>query len=55
MSHLRLDRKVVELESHQEISYDILSINIGSITKSTASIPGVQEHTLKTRPISGEL
>jgi pyridine nucleotide-disulfide oxidoreductase family protein len=39
------------LSSGNTISYDILSIDIGSRTKGTYSIPGVESFALKTRPL----
>jgi NADH dehydrogenase FAD-containing subunit len=41
-------------ETPQSISFDILSINVGSVTYGADSIPGVSEHALMTRPISSE-
>jgi len=39
-------------EREISITYDILAVNIGSITKGTDEIPGVKDYTLTTRPIS---
>ncbi len=37
----------------EEVSYDVVSFDIGSATKGTYSIPGVREYSIPTRPISG--
>jgi len=46
------DRRRIMLEGGDEVSYDLASINIGS-TVAGLDTPGVREHTLPTRPISG--
>lgn len=45
--------KVVRFHDRPELSFDVLSIDVGSTTRG-ADIPGVREHALATRPI-GEL
>ena len=37
------------------LSYDALSLDIGSVTRGAASVPGVAEHAISTRPISALL
>jgi len=45
------DKKLIYLQDGEPISYDILSIDVGSTTRGL-EIPGVIEHALATRPIS---
>jgi len=44
--------QTVTLEDGRVLSYDILSINIGSRTLGTESVIGVMEHTIMTRPMN---
>jgi pyridine nucleotide-disulfide oxidoreductase family protein len=46
------ERRRIVLEGGDEISYDLASINIGS-TVAGLDTPGVRQHTIPTRPISG--
>ncbi|ELR22711.1 selenide, water dikinase, partial [Acanthamoeba castellanii str. Neff] len=45
-----------EERSHEDyvpsIPYDLLAVDIGSVTKGTEEVPGVREFALSTRPIS---
>ena len=36
----------------KEIPFDVVSIDIGSTTRSFTSIPGASQYTISTRPIS---
>lgn len=45
------NRKVVEVEGHEPVPYDVLSINIG-ITPDTDDIKGAREHALVVKPVS---
>jgi selenide,water dikinase len=45
-----LEEKRVQCRNRPSVSYDLLSINIGS-TPETASIPGAEEHALPIKPI----
>lgn len=47
-----VERRRIVLEGGDEVFYDLASINIGSTVAGLAT-PGVREHTLPTRPISG--
>ena len=40
------------LEDGTEVKYDILSVNIGSRTLGTQTVPGVWDHSLTTRPVN---
>ena len=40
------------LEDGTEVKYDILSINVGSRTLGTQTVPGVWEYSLTTRPVN---
>ena len=42
----------VHLQDGQSIHYDILSVNIGSRTLGTASVPGVEQWAILTRPLN---
>lgn len=42
----------LELEDGSTVDYDVLAVNVGSRTKNTYDIPGVQEYSLTTRPIN---
>lgn len=44
--------QTITLDNGQTLKYDILSINIGSRTFGTASIPGALEHAIMTRPMN---
>ena len=52
---LEPDTNRLILESGEEITYDLLSINVGSRTLGSFSVPGVFENALTTRPISAFL
>ena len=45
-------RKLLRLEGHEPVHYDVASFNIGS-TVLGLELPGVREHALATRPLSG--
>lgn len=45
-------RRRILVEGGEEVPYDLASINIGS-TVAGLDVPGVGEHTIPTRPISG--
>lgn len=40
------------LENGDTVDYDILVLNLGSITRDTSNVKGVWEHSLTTRPIN---
>lgn len=42
----------VHMEDGTTIEYDLLVVNVGSKTKSANTVPGVNEHSLMTRPIN---
>lgn len=44
--------QVVYLEDGREISYDVLSINVGSRTLGTGDVTGVPEYAILTRPMN---
>ena len=46
------DQKKVFVDGRPPISYDVVSINVGSTTRGTEDIPGVKEYALTTRPIN---
>mmetsp|Transcript_819 Transcript_819/g.856 ORF Transcript_819/g.856 Transcript_819/m.856 type:complete len:390 (-) Transcript_819:90-1259(-) len=48
---LDAENQLLVMEDDEELRYDILVVNIGSKTLGTESIPGVNEFSLKTRPI----
>mmetsp|Transcript_2750 Transcript_2750/g.2593 ORF Transcript_2750/g.2593 Transcript_2750/m.2593 type:complete len:112 (+) Transcript_2750:191-526(+) len=45
------ENKIV-FEDGTSLDYDILSLNVGSKTRGTVSVPGIWEHSLTTRPIN---
>jgi pyridine nucleotide-disulfide oxidoreductase family protein len=47
-----LDHKVVKLLSDQSISFDAISIDIGSTSRGLDDVPGARDFTIPTRPIS---
>ena len=51
---VRLDptNRHIHMQDGQVIEYDLLSINIGSRTLGTESVPGVQQYAILTRPIN---
>ena len=53
-SGTRIDPKAqtVLLDNGQVLKYDILSVNIGSRTLGTSTVPGVLEHAIMTRPMN---
>jgi len=42
----------VELQSGEVVDFDVLSINVGSRTLGTGSVPGVQQWAILTRPMN---
>jgi len=42
----------IDLEDGTKVPYDVLAVNVGSKTRHTASVPGVWENSLTTRPIN---
>ena len=46
------DENKLELEDGSEVEYDVLAINVGSRTRHTHEVPGVDEFSLTTRPIN---
>ena len=49
---LDLAERCVLMQRHPPLAYDLLSIDIGS-TPQAHGVPGVQEHTIAVKPISG--
>ncbi len=49
-----LDARVISLPHRPELSFDVLSLNIGSIPD-TSGMPGAMEHTVGVKPIDGFL
>ena len=49
-----LDARVISLPHRPELSFDVLSLNIGSIPD-TSGMPGATEHTVRVKPIDGFL
>ena len=49
-----LDARVISLPRRPELSFDVLSLNIGSIPD-TSGMPGAMEHTVGVKPIDGFL
>ena len=49
-----LDARSIALPGRPELSFDVLSLNIGSIPD-TSGIPGASEHTIGVKPIDGFL
>lgn len=49
-----LDARVISLPRRPELSFDVLSLNIGSIPD-TSGMPGAMEHTVGIKPIDGFL
>ena len=45
------DKNRLLLADGSTVPYDVLALNFGSRTRSTFGIPGVEQHTLTTRPI----
>lgn len=45
------DRRVVRLEDDREISYDLVSVAVGSVAAG-ADLPGVREHARRIKPLS---
>ena len=39
-------------EDGSELPYDVLCLNVGSVTRDSNKIPGIWEHSLTTRPIN---
>jgi len=52
--NIDLANKSVKLRQHPEISYDVVSINIGS-TPQLAAVPGASLHAVPVKPIAGFL
>lgn len=49
-----LDKQLIQLmEDAKRIPYDVISLDIGSATKSLDDVPGAFEFTIPTRPIHG--
>lgn len=40
------------LEDGSELPYDVLCLNVGSVTRDANNVPGIWEHALTTRPIN---
>lgn len=40
------------MEDGTTLDYDVLSVNVGSKTRGTKTVPGIWEHSLTTRPIN---
>jgi NADH dehydrogenase FAD-containing subunit len=40
------------MEDGSTLDYDVLSVNVGSKTRGTKTVPGIWEHSLTTRPIN---
>ncbi len=51
VSKIDREAKLVHVEGHDAVSYDVLSINVG-ITPDTSDINGAQEHALVVKPVS---
>ena len=49
-----LDARVISLPRRPDLSFDVLSLNIGSIPD-TSGMPGAMEHTVGVKPIDGFL
>ena len=52
VQRVRSSENLLELVDGSELPYDALVLNIGSRTRGTEDVQGVDEHTLKTRPIN---
>lgn len=51
VTKIKADRNEVELADGSRLGYDVLAINVGSKTKGTHDVPGVDKYSLTTRPI----
>jgi len=47
-----IPREQILLRNHDPIQYDILNIDIGSLTRGARSVKGVKDYAIPTRPIS---
>ncbi len=47
-----VDAKVVITKGNRRLSFDAVSIDIGSTSRGLMDVPGAREHTIPTRPIS---
>jgi len=46
------DYNRIQLQNGEYVQYDVLSVNIGSVTRSSFKIPGIWDFSLTTRPIN---
>ena len=47
-----MDSKVVTTKGNRRLSFDAVSIDIGSTSRGLMDVPGAKEHTIPTRPIT---
>jgi selenide,water dikinase len=53
VSGLDLERKRIECKGRPDVSYDVMSINVGSVP--TAEAPGAREHAMPVKPVQAFL
>ena len=46
------NKNLVHLEDGTTVEYDVLALDVGSRTRGTYTMPGVQDKSLTTRPIN---
>lgn len=52
-THMPTEKQHVTCSNGTQIAFDVLSLDIGSRTLGTLSVPGVHQHAITTRPING--
>ena len=46
------EKNTIHFEDGEDMSYDVLGVNVGSRTRGANDVPGVWQNSLTTRPIN---